>query len=69
MFRGIKENYSVETNLFCQHGGSRGTHSDGAGLNAYRQFAEELVPESEIAQEAAAEEIVETAETVDFDAE
>ena len=41
----------------------------GAGLNAYRQFAEQLVPESEIAQETAAEEIVETAETVDFDAE
>ena len=44
----------------------------GAGLNAYRQFAEQLVPEAETAEAAEAvetAEIVETAEPVVFEEE
>ena len=36
----------------------------GAGLNAYRQFAEQLVPEAETAEVPADEEFEEIAETV-----
>jgi hypothetical protein len=33
MFHGIKEFYSVKTNLFCQEGGCRRTHLNTAGLS------------------------------------